>query len=482
MTVSESDRFYAAFKAKDARFDGRVFIGVTSTGIYCRPVCRARLPKAAHCRYFRTAAEAECAGFRPCLLCRPEQAPGLSVTDASSSLARRAAKLLAANCGSGFDMESLAGKLGCTARHLRRVFTEAYGVTPIRYLQTCRLHLAKALLADTALTITDAAMASGFGSLRRFNDACQKQYRLTPTELRGQSKASSGITVTIGFRPPYPWAGMLDFLARRAIAGVEVVRDGQYWRTIQMAANGQASRGWICAEMHPHKHAIVLTLSESLLPVLPQVMVRARALFDLDCDPEAICEVLSGMEGIRPGLCVKGTRLPGCFDPFELSVRAVLGQQIAVKAASTLSGRVAAAFGEAIETGIEGLTHTFPAPECFDAPEANPAEALSALGIIAARARAIVALAQGIAAGALVLHDGGRPEEEMAKLCAIQGIGNWTAQYIAMRAMGWTDAFLETDAAVKKALTPRTPKEMLAAAEAWRPWRSYAVMNLWNSL
>lgn len=485
--LEKDNGLYAAFKAKDARFDGRFFVGISSTGIYCRPVCRARQPKAENCTFYTTAAQAEQAGYRPCLLCRPELAPGTAKVDANANLAHRAARLLEENCGSGQSLEEIAGRLGCTDRHLRRVFTAAYHVSPVQYLQTCRLLLAKNLLTDTSLTVLDVAMASGFGSLRRFNDLFKKQYHLSPTALRKSTlekrKKNGGVTLAQGYRPPYPWAQVLAFLAGRAIAGVEVVAGGEYARTVRMgSAEGKDLFGWVRVGHRPQKNVLCVTVSEGLLPVLPQVLARVRHLFDLYCDPHAVYETLRTMNDIRPGLCVLGTRLPGCFDAFEMAMRAVLGQQITVKAAGTLAGRVVAAFGTPVETEIEGLTHVFPSPQDILALDGPIEGHLGPLGVIAARARTIYELARMMAREEINFDLCAAPEAEMQKLMAIRGIGNWTAQYIAMRAMEWPDAFLETDAGVKKALAPRTPKEMLQMAEAWRPWRSYATVNLWNTL
>lgn len=478
---------YAAFQAKDPRFDGRFFVGISSTGIYCRPVCRAKQPKAENCAFYSTASEAEQAGYRPCLLCRPELAPGSSVTDATAALAYRAARMLEEHCGSGQSLEEAAGLLGCTPRHLRRVFTAEYHVTPVQYVQTCRLLLAKSLLADTALPVLEVALAAGFGSLRRFNDVFQKRYHLSPTALRkamGQEKRGTGqITLALGYRPPYRWEEMLNFLAGRAIAGVDRVQNGEYLRTARfVTGEGKAVHGWVRVGHRPEKHVLSVTVSESLLGALSQVLARVRYLFDLHCDPAAVYEALQGMNAIRPGLCVVGTRVPGCFDPFEMAVRAVLGQQITMKAASTLAHRVVLAYGASIDTGVEGLSHLFPTPEDFLALEGPLESHLGPLGVIRGRARAIEALARAVARGEIRLDRCAQPEEEMKKLRAIRGIGSWTAQYIAMRAMEWPDAFLETDAGVQKALQPRTPRELLQLAEAWRPWRSYATVNLWHSL
>ncbi|WNY28794.1 putative bifunctional transcriptional activator/DNA repair enzyme AlkA [Methanimicrococcus stummii] len=487
MTEEDNRELYTAFKSKDSRFDGRFFVGVSSTGIYCRPVCRAKMPKAENCTYFKTAAEAENAGFRPCLLCRPEIAPGVSAapTDATADLARRAAKLLEKECGSKQSVEELAARLGCTGRHLRRVFTAEYNVSPIQYLQTCRLLLAKNLLTETNLPIQKVAKASGFRSLRHFNALFKDQYRLSPTMFRQNAdnkKQSETITLALGYRPPYQWQQILEFLEARAAPGVEIVRNGEYLRTVHMTAEAQHLYGRVRVGNRPDKNVLTVTISENLLPALPDILFRIRHLFDLHCNPEIVYETLAEMNDIKPGLCVLGTRLPGCFDSFETAVRAILGQQITVKAARTLAGRLAETYGTPIQTGIEELTHTFPAPEDILALSDSITEHLGVLGIISARSKTILALAQTFADGTVNFDFCAQPEIEMKKLLKIQGIGPWTAQYIAMRTMGWPDAFLETDAGIKKALAPRTEKEMTELALDWKPWRSYATINLWNSL
>ena len=484
--MPEQENLYAAFQAKDARFDGRVFVGISTTGIYCRPVCRARQAKAKNCTFFTSAAEAEQAGYRPCLLCRPELAPGVAPADASANLARRAAGLLEQHCGSGLSLDELAGRLGCTGRHLRRVFMAEYHVTPVAYVQTCRLLLAKQLLTDTSLSVLDVAMAAGFGSLRRFNELFRRRYHLSPTALRKKLPVGGGtgqLTLLLGYRPPYRFAEMLRFLAGRAIPGVELVEKDAYQRTVRLTSGqGRVVTGWLRVSQRPEKSALAVTMSESLLPALPRVLARVRQLFDLHCDPAVVSEALAGMNELSPGLCAAGLRLPGCFDPFEMSLRAILGQQITVKAASTLAARLVAAYGVPIDTGHAALTHLFPTPDELLALSGPIDEQLGALGVLAARSRAIEHLAEGLAAGHLQLNHSARPEDEMEKLMAIPGIGPWTASYVAMRTMGWTDAFLETDAGVKKALPGRTPKELLRLVEPWRPWRSYATLNLWNSL
>ncbi len=392
------------------------------------------------------------------------------------------------NCGSGQGIEELAGYLGCTDRHLRRVFTAEYNVSPVQYLQTCRLLLAKNLLTDTDLSVLDVAMASGFGSLRRFNDLFKTHYNLTPTALRKRTadvkRKTDSISLALGYRPPYHWDKMLSFLAGRAIKGVESVNNGEYLRTVSLEnSEGKPVFGWVQVSHEQKKNVLNVTVSGALLTVLPQVLARIRHLFDLYCVPDVIYEKLQIMNDIRPGLCVLGTRVPGCFNAFEMAVRAVLGQQITVKAASTLAARIVAAYGTPVQSCIEGLSHVFPSPEDILALGESIDSRFGALGVTGARSKTIYELARAIVQKEVDFDFCAHPEEEMKKkLVKIRGIGNWTAQYIAMRAMEWPDSFLETDAGVKKALEPFTSKEILQMAEAWRPWRSYATINLWNTL
>lgn len=485
--MEKDSGLYAAFAAKDARFDGRFFVGISSTGIYCRPVCKAKQPKEQNCSFYATAAEAELAGYRPCLLCRPELAPGSSSLEVSATLAHRDAALIEEQCGAEQSLRELAQRLGCTDRHLRRVFIAEFHVTPVQYLQTCRLLLAKGLLTDTELSVLDVAMAAGFGSLRRLNDLFKKRYRLSPTDLRSRRPQSEGqggcVTLPLGYRPPYRWEEMLRFLDARAVPGLEAVIDGEYLRTVRLTKEGaQPVCGWLRVGHSPRDNTLCLSISDSLLPALPQVLAGVRRLFDLCCDPHTVFEALSPMDEISPGVNALGTRLPGSFDSFEMAVRAVLGQQISVKAARTLAGRLTAACGTPLDTGIRELTHTFPLPEDILAIEGPVEQRLGPLGIISARARTIRTLAEALADGCLDFSPGADPRAQIDQLLRIPGIGPWTAQYIAMRAMGCPDAFLETDAGIKKALAGYSPDKMLGIAEAWRPWRSYAVINLWNSL
>lgn len=478
---------YAAFSAHDTRFDGRMFVGVASTGIYCRPICRVKMPKIENCSFYSSAAAAEAAGFRPCLKCRPELAPGSSPADASRRLARKAALMIEEDALSDSSISKLADSLGITDRHLRRIFSSEFGVSPVQYLQTRRLLLTKNLLTDTKLPITDVAFTAGFGSLRRFNDLFKESYKLTPTALRKNKETSDlntnqDITLRLGYRPPYNWEQLLSFLALRALPGVESVEDNTYRRTVSMQHASTTIYGWLSVENNSQKNMLLLTISPSLIPVISKLLSRIRVLFDLDCEPFEIYDRLSVMNEHITGLCVPGTRLIGCFDPFEMSVRAVLGQQITLKAAKTLAARMATTFGKEIVTPYKDLTYLFPDSKTICNLNAPIEDQLGPIGITKTRARAILALAQALEKGALTLSPYADVQKEIAYLLTLPGIGPWTADYIAMRALNWPDAFLHTDYGVKKALHGMSREKILSISESWRPWRSYAMMNLWYSL
>ncbi len=486
--ADDDDARYLALKARDARFDGRFFTGVTSTGIYCRPVCAVRTPRRENCRFFALAAQAEHAGFRPCLRCRPELAPqalAWSVQDAGAILVRQALRLLdTPQAGSPLEggalVAQLAARLGVSDRHLRRLFEAALGISPLQYLQTRRLLAAKQLLTDTCLPVTQVALASGFASVRRFNAAFVQHYGLNPTQLRRTGPASAGRSrpVRLGYRPPYDPAALLAFFAARQISAVEAADALALRRTARLACGGAVHTGWLETAFDTARSLVALSVSDSLLPVLPQVIARVRAMLDLDADPAAIAAVLHGdfPEG-------DGLRVPGCFDGFELAVRAVLGQQITVAAARTLAQRLVERFGTPIETPWPGLSRLFPAPAVLAAAEG---EALGQLGIVRQRQAAIVALARAVDTGQLALHAHADVPATTAALCQLPGIGDWTAQYIAMRALRWPDAFPSGDVALHKALGmqgARQPARAAAeAAQAWRPWRSYAVVRAWATL
>lgn len=456
--ILQPDNCYQALLAHDARFDGIFFVGVTSTGIYCRPVCRVKPPRRENCLFFRSAAAAERAGYRPCLRCRPELAPGRGHMEAVSHLAAAALRRIEEGALTEGSLEDLAAE---------------FGVSPVQFVQTQRLLLAKRLLTDTTLPITEVAFASGFASLRRFNALFRERYRLNPTDLRKTRPAlppQSTLICELAYRPPYDTASLFGFLAVRAVRGVETVEGERYRRT---AALGDM-QGWFTVESLPDKSALRVELCASLARVVVPVLSRLRYLFDVNADPAQIAVSLGTLAAARPGL-----RIPGAFDGFEMAVRAVLGQQVSVAAASTLMGRFVGAFGEPMETPFPGLTHLTPPA---DRVARESPDALTALGILPARARSILALAQAVTEKRLRLVPGADPAQTMAYLLELPGIGEWTAQYIALRALAWPDAFPHTDLGIRKALGETNPRRALARAEAWRPWRGYAALHLWKSL
>lgn len=468
---------YRAMCTRDARFDGRFFVAVSSTRIYCRPVCTVRTPKRENCTFFPSAAAAEDEGYRPCLRCRPELAPGNASVDAVQRTAHAAANLIEDQQLETVSVSSIAARIGITDRHLRRVFHSEFGVSPVSFAQTQRLLLAKRLLTDTHLPLIQVAYASGFGSVRRFNHLFRERYRLSPGDLRKRTAATTTEDVLLfelSYRPPYDWAAMLDFLAVRAIPGIEQVEGAVYRRTAIVQGAKQTHSGWIEVTQSPRKHALKIGLSASLAPAVPLMLSRVRALMDLSCQPDQIAATLGKLAQKNAGV-----RLPGAFDGFEMVTRAVLGQQISLAAARTLAGRFAQAFGTAIVTPHTALTHTFPRPATI---AATALDSVARLGIIAARVRTIQSLARALHEGEIELTPGADVEATLDKLRALPGIGEWTAQYIAMRALAWPDAFPHTDLGVMKALNERNPKKVLVLAEAWRPWRAYAVMHLWRTL
>ena len=507
------DAAYRALQTRDARFDGRLFVGVTSTRIYCRPICRVRPPKRENCRFFANAASAEQMGFRPCLRCRPELAPGLSLMDSSQALASRAAVLLGQAAQEGLDpaLPALAAQLGVTDRHLRRIFNQVHGVSPLAYLSTQRLLLAKQLLTDTALPVTEVALATGYASLRRFNAAFVARYRMSPSALRkarpddpgsgscfGTSPATDAATnaatnaatsagapgrapvLRLAWRPPYDLDGVLGFFARRAVPGVEAVEGLTLRRTLAIQQRGQHLAGWLAARFVPDRCEVALTVSASLLPALGSLLGRVRQALDLDAEPALIEPVLADLGGShRPGI-----RLTGGLDGFEIATRVILGQQVTVAAARTLTLRLVDRFGGAVDTPFADLTRLFPSAETLAA--ATP-EAIGTLGIVRQRVAALQALATEVAHCRIELHRAAPLQATLDALRALPGIGDWSAQLIAMRALGWPDAWPATDIGVLDAMRPYTGGERNAAlatahAERWRPWRAYAVMKLWLSL
>ncbi|MEO6186230.1 MAG: AlkA N-terminal domain-containing protein [Steroidobacteraceae bacterium] len=473
---------YSALTSRDPRFDGVFFVGVTSTGVYCRPVCPARTPRQENCRFFETAAAAEKNSFRPCLRCRPELAPGNAPVDG----ARRVAHLLArrieeGSVDNGAGLEEIATQFCLSSRQLRRIVQQELGVSPIELLQTRRLLLAKQLLTETRLPVTQVAFASGFSSLRRFNDAFRARYRMPPGRLRKQTPgvaydagASNTSTVQLNYRPPYDWPGILAFLRARMMAGVEWISDEAYARTVRLGRH----TGWIIVRHAADRNALTVEFTHTLSPVLPALLGRLRNLFDLGARPDQIAAHLMLDKSLRTEVRLNpGLRVPGAFDGFELATRAILGQQISVQAATTLACRFAAAFGETIVTPHAALNRLSPLHETV---ATTSVESVGKLGIVSARARSIIAIAQALQAGDLRLEAGAPPADAVRRLVALPGIGQWTAHYIAMRALRWPDAFPRGDVVIRNNLGGVSARQADAMSEAWRPWRSYAVFHIWR--
>ncbi|HEY7928497.1 MAG TPA: AlkA N-terminal domain-containing protein [Steroidobacteraceae bacterium] len=481
---ADHDSFYRALSARDRRFDGLFFVGVTSTGIYCRPICPARTPRQANCRFFSSAQQAEQAHFRPCLRCRPELAPGSAPVDDSQRIAQLMLQRLEdGTIGNDVGLASIARQFQRSSRQVRRIVQKELGVAPIQLLLTRRLLLAKQLLTETSLPVTEVAFASGFSSLRRFNDAFRTRYRLAPSRLRKQAAAGSRLTgpadtstLQLVYRPPYDWLGVLRFLSARALRDVEWVTDDFYARTVAL---GEA-RGWIRVTHAPETNALLLQFTHSLTAVLPGLLTRVRALFDLNARPDLISSHLGLDARLAPLLRqTPGLRVPGAFNGFELGVRAIIGQQVSVKSASTIGGRIAAVFGESIVTPHAELSRLSPTPARLAGASVPD---LARLGIVGTRAETIIALARAHEANQLALDAGvSHPGKVMQRLLQIPGIGPWTAHYIAMRALAWPDAFPKEDIVVRQRLGNLTASEAERRSQGWRPWRSYAVLLLWQS-
>jgi AraC family transcriptional regulator of adaptative response / DNA-3-methyladenine glycosylase II len=443
--------------ARDARFDGRFFIGVVTTGIYCRPICPAPSPKEENVRYYASAAAAAEAGFRPCLRCRPEASPGTPAWLGASTTVSRALKLIGESALDDGGVENLAERLGIGSRHLRRLFLQYLGATPVAVAQTRRVHFAKKLIDETGLSMTQIAMAAGFGSVRRFNATFQNLYGRTPRELRkvtsrGANEAGN-YTFRIGYRPPYDWTSAIAFLAARAIPGVEVVTPEEYRRTIVVDG-----RPGTIAVRPAAKNELELHIAYPDPAPLFRIVERVRAIFDAGADPSEIHRSFRRDQRLAPLVrAYPGLRVPGCWDGFEMTVRAILGQQVSVKGASTMAGRVAAAFGTESAGGV-----LFPAPDAL--AEAD----LTRVGVTRARAASIRALAAAVAGKEIAFHGSLEGFEE--RMTRIPGVGPWTAQYVAMR-LGEPDAFPAGDLYLRG-----VAKE----SEAWRPWRAYAAMYLWK--
>ena len=465
--------------SRDPRFDGKFFIAVTSTRIYCRPVCPVPSPKLANIRYYPTAAAAAEAGYRPCLRCRPEAAPGTPAWLGTTAVVRRALQLIHEGALDTSSVDALAARVGIGPRHLHRLFVQHVGASPVVVAQTRRLHFAKRLLDETNLRMTEIALAAGFGSLRRFNHAFRTTYRRAPRDLRRPRRedgvADGGeVVLRLAYRPPYDWAQVRDFLATRAVPGVERVDARGYARTVAVDGGHVV----VCVRAREGEHALELRVRGAAPAALFPLSSAARRTFDLAADPARIALALQADALLAPLVARRpGLRIPGAWDPFECAVRAVLGQQVSVAAGRTLAARLVARAGREVPGGADGLTHLFPSPRALAA--AN----LDGLGLPGARVRALQALAAAVRDGTLDL--GGPADEVTAGLEALPGFGAWTAQYVALRALGEPDAFPAADLVLRRMAAadaaPLTTRALEARAEAWRPWRGYAVLHLWGA-
>lgn len=467
--------------SRDARFDGLFFTAVSSTGIYCRPVCPAPPAKAGNVSYYAAAAAAEAAGFRPCLRCRPELAPGAGTWRRGDELLARALKLIESGLLAEQPLSALAGRLAVGERQLRRLFAQRLGTSPIGVHGTGRLLFAKQLLTETGLPITEVALAAGFGSLRRFNTVFKDSYRMAPRQLRkAEPRQSAGDTLVLrlGYRPPYDFGAMLDFLRGRALPGVEHVDATSYARVVGPAA----SPGWLRVSAWPGgEHALRLQLRNIAASGLLAVVQRLRRMFDLDADPRAIADALNDDPRLRPLLGKRpGLRIPSGWDGFEIAIRAVIGQQVSVAAARTLSARLARAFGEPLAGPLHSDLHT----HLFPTPQALAEADLAAIGLTRARAATLRTVARAVLEGRVDFDPGTALDTFVERWTALPGIGPWTAHYLALRGLGHPDAFPAEDLVLQRALandgTRLRAGQLRQHAQAWRPWRGYAVLHLWK--
>jgi AraC family transcriptional regulator, regulatory protein of adaptative response / DNA-3-methyladenine glycosylase II len=481
MTMPPHDVCYRALRARDPGLDGRIFVAVTSTGIYCRPICPARTPKPENIRFYPSAAAAQEAGFRPCLRCRPEISPDAAAWRGTENTVSRALSLIGEGLLDGESgVEALADRLGIGERQLRRLFDQHLGAPPIAVAQTRRILFAKQLLQDTQLSMTDIAAASGFGSVRRFNDAFRKLYRRPPSELRRKRSVTlSMVTIKLGYRAPYDWDSILSFLSYRAIEGVELVDKNRYMRTIEI----DGAYGSI--EVAPGKNHLIATIRFPKVKALLTIVARLRRLFDLDADVASIGKHLSSDVDLAPLILKRpGLRAPGTWDGFELACRAIFGQQVTVTAARKLAGHLVARARVSVSADVTGdarLNKVFPNPARVVAAD------LSTMPMPKARITALRALAEAAKSDPKLLEPVGTFDEALERLLALPGFGPWTAQYWALRALRDGDAFPAADVALLRhpAVADNggrpTPKALLARAEAWRPWRAYAAQHLWTS-
>ncbi|PRC91115.1 DNA-3-methyladenine glycosylase 2 family protein [Solimicrobium silvestre] len=490
---------YRALCAKDSRFDGEFFVGVSTTGIYCRPVCRVKTPRPSSCTFYQNASSAEAAGFRPCLRCRPELAPYALQQNLAYAIWQRISAGALNNRGDGGNMQELAQQVGLSARQLQRLMQNHFGVSPIELAQTARLLFAKKLLQETSLAMTELAYAAGFGSVRRFNALFLNRYGMAPSAIRrsATSKASTDhITLRLAYRAPFAWDTMLDYLAGRIISGVEAIEEDvgvnkqqrYYVRSVNFWHGKEQLQGWLKVSNLSKEQQLEVQLSSNFSPVLMPLLAKVRQQFDLDANPTIVEAHLSSDPLLAAQIKrTPGLRVPGAFNRFELAIRAVLGQQISVAGATTLAARLIQQFGTPSTTPFSSITHHFPEPAAL---AALSQEQIAQLGMPKSRAATILAVAQFAADGGLELPLGSSLDKAVAHLKTVRGIGEWTAQYIALRVLRYPDAFPAGDLGLQKAAAVDTENsagkiseaQLLNRAQSWTPWRGYAALLLWQSL
>lgn len=480
----DTQLFEQARQNRDPRFDGRFFIAVKTTGIYCRPICRVRIPKAKNVQFYLTAAGAAEAGYRPCLRCRPETAPGTPAWKGTSTTVKRALRLISEGALDEAGVESLGDRLGVTGRHLSRLFSQYLGVSPKAVGQTRRLHSAKKLLDETQLSMVDVAMSTGYGSVRRFNDHFKQTYGRSPTQIRMMNKSTAlstlsllkpGFQLKLAYRPPFDYQGMLNFLKVRAIPGVEQVEDEKYVRSIVVGKPFESRQvGRLTVSNDPDKLCLQVHIELDSANHLMMALEKVKRLFDLMADPIDIIQCLQADKQMAAMVAQNpGQRVPGCWEPFEIAVRAIVGQQISVKGATTLMGRIASTYGQQTDMGL-----------VF--PDANALSQIdvSTLSMPMKRAQTIKDMSQAVVDGSIDFNVGSDSANLIHQLKSIKGIGPWTAQYIAMRALANPDAFLQGDLVLlkvaKHCLGIECDKDLIERSKQWQPWRAYACLHLWR--
>lgn len=472
---------YRALLSRDPRFDGRFFAGVRTTGIYCRSICPAPKPKEHNVRFFACAAAAEEAGFRPCFRCRPEASPGTPAWMGTSTTVSRALRLIGEGYLDACGVENLAEQLGITDRHLRRLFIEHLGASPLAIAQARRVHAAKLLLDNTPLSVTDVALSSGFSSIRRFNDAFRKTYRRSPTAARRASSrvseaADGDVALRLPYRPPYDWRAIIEFLIPRAIPGVEQINDEVYRRVVVI----EDEVGVVTVSHPVDSHHLTVLIPANLSKNVSRIAACVRRLFDLQADPSEIDKALASDRMLRAAVRrYPGQRVPGAWDPFETSIRAILGQQVSVKGATTIAGRIVQRYGRRIESPFAGADYVFPKPARLRHARFNN------IGLPGGRIRALRSFARAYDIGLLTFDGSQALDDFIATMTSLEGIGPWTAHYVAMRAAGEPDAFPATDLALRRVAQAADPalrneQRLIERSAAWSPWRAYAAMYLWR--